>query len=100
MTSQIEGVEVAEFATDVGQTATLIAQLLSRSSGGKLSQSDIGEAIATVADLHTAAATLELWRSGQIEFGWDSEESELVLCSTDIDGESAGHSRIVFGERN
>lgn len=100
MTNQIDGVDVAEFATDVGQTAALIAQLLSRSPGGKLSQSDIGEAIATVADLHTAAATLELWRSGQIEFGWDCEGSELVLCSTEFDGESTGHSRIVFGERN
>jgi hypothetical protein len=90
----------ADFMLDIGQTAALIAQLLRRTPGGKLSQSDIGEAIATVADLHASAATLELWTCGQIEFGWDSGESELVLCATEFDGQTAGQSRIVFGQRN
>lgn len=88
------------FAMDTGQMAGLIGQLLARTPGGKLTQAEISEAIACVGDLHSAAATLELWKSGRIEFGWDREESELVLCSTEFDGESVGQGRIVFGERN
>lgn len=82
----------ADFAMDIGRTAALIAQLLKRTPGGKLTQDDIGQAIASVNDLYIAAATLELWKIGQIEFGWDREESELVLCSVEFDTQNAGQS--------
>lgn len=80
----------------VDQTGALIAELLRRTPGGKLSQSQIAEAIATVGDLYSAAATLELWKAGKVEFGWDSEESELVLCSTEIDSETPADGRLIW----
>ncbi|MGU3497635.1 hypothetical protein [Mycobacterium sp. C31M] len=89
-----------DFAMNIGQTTALIAQLLRRTPGAKLSQGDIADAIASVSDLYMAAATLELWKEGKVEFGWDSEESQLVLCSTEIDSENAGDGRLVLGERN
>lgn len=85
-----------DFAMDVSQTTALIAQLLRRTPGGKLSQSDIGEAMACVSELYLSAATLELWKTGQIEFGWDSEESELVLCSTEIDSDTPADGRLIL----
>lgn len=96
----MDGAEVLreDFALDTGKTAELIAQLLARTPGGKLTQSEIAEAIATVGELYSAAATLELWKTGQIEFGWDREESELTLCSVESarDNAASETGRVVF----
>ena len=67
------------FALDTGSTALLIAELLA-CSGGKLGQSEILDDVAEVSELYVSAATLELWRSGAVKFGWDTEAEELVLC--------------------
>ena len=67
------------FALDTGSTTLLIAELLA-CSGGKLGQSEILDAVAEVSQLYVSAATLELWRSGAIKFGYDTEAEELVLC--------------------
>ena len=67
------------FALDTGSTTLLIAELLA-CSGGKLGQSEILDAVAEVSELYVSAATLELWRSGAVKFGWDTEAEELVLC--------------------
>ena len=70
---------MGDFAMDVSQTTALIAQLLRRTPGGKLSQSDIGEAMACVSELYLSAAMLELWKTGKIEFGWDTDDEQLIL---------------------
>lgn len=81
------------FALDTGSTALLIAELL-ECSGGKLGQSEILDAVAEVSQLYVSAATLELWRSGAIKFGYDTETEELVLC--DKNQIDAGSGRLIF----
>lgn len=85
-----------DFAMDVSRTTQLIAQLLKRTPGRKLSQGDVSDAIVCVGELYMAAATLDLWKAGRVEFGWDKEESELVLCSTEIDSETGDDGRLVL----
>lgn len=81
-------------ALDTGSTALLIAELLT-CSGGQLSQSEILDAVAAVSELYVSAATLKLWRSGAIKFGWDTEAEELVLC--DVNQLDAGQDgRLIF----
>lgn len=82
------------FALDTGSTALLIAELL-ECSGGQLGQGDILDAVAAVSELYVSAATLELWRSGAIKFGWDTEAEELALCDVNqIDADQDG--RLIF----
>lgn len=85
------------FALDTGSTALLISELL-ECSGEKLGQGDILDAVAEVSQLYVSAATLELWRSGAIKFGYDIEAEELVLCDkSQLDAESDG--RLIWGEK-
>ena len=79
MSESVMDADRGNFALDTGSTALLIAELLA-CSGGKLGQSEILDAVAEVSQLYVSAATLELWRSGAIKFGYDPEAEELVLC--------------------
>lgn len=94
MTETAVDAERGSFALDTGSTALLISELLA-CSGGKLGQSEVLDAVAEVSQLYVSAATLELWRSGAIKFGYDTEAEELVLCDTNqIDADQDG--RLIF----
>lgn len=72
----------------VEQTGALIAELLGNTPGGRLGQDEIAEALATIGELYASAAMVELWRDGRIQFGWDADEQQLVICDatkTDVD---------------
>jgi len=87
------------FAMDTGSTALLVAELL-RHSGGQLGQSDVLDAVAAVSELYVSAATLELWRSGAIKFGYDTEAEQLVLVDANQSNAGQEPERIILGERS
>lgn len=72
------------------RSVALIDELISHTPGHRLRADEISDAVATVADLYTAAATLELWQSGRIRFGWDRDAQELVLCADSYENPADG----------
>lgn len=80
----------------IEQTSALIAELLAHTPGRALGTDDVAEAIAAIAELYTAVATLQLWRNGAIKFGWDCDGEQLVLHDTaQTDADRDG--RLIFG---
>jgi hypothetical protein len=80
----------------VDQTGALIAELLSQTPGGRLGQGEIADALAAIGELYASAATSELWRDGRIQFGWDTDDEQLVICgATQTDADQVG--RLIFG---
>ena len=72
------------------KTTRLITELV-KCSGGQIGADELGEAIASVGELYTAAGVLELWESNQIEFGWDADGEQLVICdATQTDADQVG----------
>ena len=59
-------------------TTKLVAELVKR-SGGAIGSDELSDAFAAVGELYAAASVLELWETGEIEFGWDTEDEQLIL---------------------
>lgn len=60
------------------KTTQLVAELV-KCSGGAIGSHELNDAVAAVGELYTAASVLELWEAGKIEFGWDTDDEQLIL---------------------
>ena len=80
-------IESGDWPLGRSKTTQLVAELV-KCSGGAIGSDELNDAVAAVGELYTAASVLELWESGKIEFGWDTDDEQLILVdanSSDAD---------------
>jgi len=78
MSQSVSEIESGDWPLGRAKTTQLVAELV-KCSGGAIGSDELNIAVAAVGELYAAASVLELWEAGKIEFGWDTEDEQLIL---------------------